>query len=151
MKGLKEGCLFNNKYALPADEGKNKKAKPSDSFSENTLDDHTNGIFNTFVYFSNLLNAAQGPPVNPYFMKMNKDSVQIFKNLKATKALFTINIDELQFNCIGYKPCSANDFKTYAESKQSYLKFLTSFATQYNTYGQLPRNQTSFRNQMLRC
>ena len=137
MKGLKEGCIFHNKYALPPDDsqgGKKKPIKMSDTYSENTLDDHTNGIFNGFVYFSNLLNAAQSPPVNPYFIKINKENVLIFKTFKSKKPLFSINVDEIQFNCAGYKPCSAGDFKTFAESKQSYLKFLTSFTTQYNTY-----------------
>jgi hypothetical protein len=134
MKGLKEGCKFNLKYALPPDEGRDKKPKASDSYSDNILDDHDNGIFNGFVFASNLLNASELPPVNPYFIKVNKDVIEVFKDVKSTEAIYSINVDEIKFNCKGNNPCSATDFRNYAENQKIYLKFLPSITTQYDFY-----------------
>jgi len=81
-----------------------------------------------------LLEGSKIPSFNPYYIKINKDVIEVLKNVKSTQPIYSINVDEIQFNCKGYSPCNSSDFRDYAENQRIYLKFLPSLTTQYNFY-----------------
>lgn len=136
MKGLKIGCLNNQKYSTDT-ENKNdgEKEVQVDIYHSKTIDDSQNGIFNGFVYFSNAIASSQTPKSNPYYIKVHKMSIEIYEDhTKTDHSTLSINLENLQFSCPGRMPCSPEGFKIFAETSPKFMPLISQINTVYGMF-----------------
>lgn len=136
MKGIKNGCEVANKYSIDTGTKNPEQTDESvDLYLTKTIDDHNNGVFDGFVYFGHAFESSQALKLNPFYIKINKDTVGLFddhNNLE--KHSLIINVPQIEFSCDGYAPCKPDAFLKYAKTNPAYMDGVSSLETVYNMY-----------------
>jgi hypothetical protein len=135
MKGIKSGCLdFEEANTLPDNYDSKEKEIPIDIYIENTIDDNENGVFQGFVYFGNAKHTSSKPRSNPYLIKIDKSSINIFDNYNDEKPKFFIDIDNIKFSCRGQYSCNPAEFLIFAQTHKEYIPVLNSIKSVFTTF-----------------